>query len=420
MNLTRRVIFSGAFFAVLIACIAWTSEASGQTTGQRSRSTSKSSKSDSQAASTKPKDYRSQHFYIHTDLSPTEAKELLDRLEAMLKLMSKYWGRPPSGIIECYVVSDKTKWEGIAIDPAGWASIEGGGGVTLSQKLSRGEQFVAKSTVYANSEHGTPQHEAVHAFCYQTFGRTGPTWYSEGMAEIGNYWRNGEKFVNVPKEVAAYLRSSTPKSLAEIVDPNQYTGDSWQNYAWRWALCHLLDFSPNYSARFRELGLGLLHGKDVSFEKSFGAVAREIDFEYQFFLKHFDNGYRVDLCSWDWKSKFVPLVGSRPTTIKVAAAKGWQASHALVNAGEEYQYKTIGTWSLSKEATPVNADGDSGGAGRLVGIVMHDYTLGEPFELGADGSFTAPASGKLFLRCKDAWNELADNKGSLTVRLKAK
>lgn len=420
MSLVRGAFFSRLFVAMTIACIASGSEANAQRIGERSRSTSKSSKKTAEAESTRPKDYRSQHFYIHTDLSPTEAKEVLDRPEAMLKLMSKYWGRPPSGIIECYVVKDKAKWAGVPINPFGWASIEGGGGVTLSQKLSRGEQFVARSTVYAISEHGTPQHEAVHAFCYQTFGRTGPTWYSEGMAEIGNYWREGEKFVNVPKEVAQYLRTSTPKSLAEIVDPDQYTGDSWQNYAWRWALCHLLDFSPNYSARFRELGLGLLQGKDVSFEKTFGGVAREIDFEYQVFLKHFDNGYRVDLCSWDWKSKFVPLVGSRPTTIKIFAAKGWQASHALVNAGEEYQYKATGAWSFSKEATPVNADGESSGAGRLVGIVMQDYTLGEPFELGADGSFTAPRSGKLFLRCKDAWNELADNKGVVTVRLKAK
>ena len=32
----------------------------------------------------------------------------------------------------------------------------------------------------------------------------------------------------------------------------------------------------------------------------------------------------------------------------------------------------------------------------------------------------APSSGKLYLRCKDAWNELADNKGVVTVRLQAK
>lgn len=132
-----------------------------------------------------------------------------------------------------------------------------------------------------------------------------------------------------------------------------------------------------------------------------GGVAREIDFEYQFFLKHFDNGYRVDLCSWDWKSKFVPLVGSRPTTIKISAAKGWQASHALVNAGEEYQYKATGAWSLSKEATPVNADGDSGGAGRLVGIVMQNYTLGEPFKLGADGSAIERQAVPALQRCME-------------------
>lgn len=270
MSLVRGAFFSRLFVAMTIACIASGSEANAQRTGERSRSTSKSSKKTAEAESTRPKDYRSQHFYIHTDLSPTEAKELLDRLEAMLKLMSKYWGRPPSGIIECYVAKDLAKWQGVPIDPDGWAQIENRAGITLHLKRILGQQFTAKSTVYAFAKDGIPQHEAVHAYCGQTFGRTGPTWYSEGMAEIGNYWREGEKFVNVPKEIVEYLRGSPPKTLAEIVDLNQVTGDSWQNYAWRWALCHLLDFSPNYSARFRELGLGLLHGKDVSFEKTFG------------------------------------------------------------------------------------------------------------------------------------------------------
>src|SRR5690348_10971254 len=55
-------------------------------------------------------DYRSQNFYIHTDLTAPEAKELLQRLETMLVLIATYWGKPPQGIIECYVIKDLKNW----------------------------------------------------------------------------------------------------------------------------------------------------------------------------------------------------------------------------------------------------------------------------------------------------------------------
>src|SRR5688572_22489118 len=68
-----------------------------------------------------PADYRSQNFILHTDLSSAEAKELLSRLETMLGLVSKYWGRPCSGQIECYVVKNLGNWSGKKLDPDGLA-----------------------------------------------------------------------------------------------------------------------------------------------------------------------------------------------------------------------------------------------------------------------------------------------------------
>src|SRR5690606_30887307 len=171
-----------------------------------------------------------------------------------------------------------------------------GGGVTASTVLTRGNSFLAKATVYAGARRGTPQHEAVHAYCSQSFGTTGPVWYSEGMAEMGCYWRENDPAVNCDEVIVRYIRGSEPKSLNEIVNGNETTGDSWQNYAWRWALCHLLANNKNYADRFRPLGLGLLTKQDVSFEQTYGAMAQEIAFEYRFFLQHLERGYRVDLC----------------------------------------------------------------------------------------------------------------------------
>ena len=381
-----------------------------------------------EAAGRKPADFTSPHFLIHTDLSAAEAKELLTRLETMLGLISGYWGRPPSGIIECYVVKDLSNWpEGSIPSPQGRAQIEAGAGITITQRVTQGNRFLAKAIVFASADRNTPQHEAVHAYCGQTFGRTGPVWYSEGMAEMGSYWKKGETAVNCEPEVVQYLRSAEPKSLDAIVNGEEFTGDSWQNYAWRWALCHLLANNPNYSARFRPLGLAILTGQPVTFEQTYGAMATEICFEYLFFLKHFDIGYRADLCAWDWKKKFKPLrVGT--ITTNVAANRGWQPTGIEVSEGDRLVYAADGTWKLAKNSPAVNADGAEGGAGKLMAMVMKDYSLegsikledylSEPIELGTDGDFAVPQAGNLHLRCGDGWNELADNSGSIKVKLK--
>lgn len=364
-------------------------------------------------------DVRSAHFMIHTDMSQEETKDLLERLEYMLGIISEYWGRPPEGVIECWVVKDLKNWPAGTLDEDGRASIASGGGVTLSlvnRAAGKGE-----SRVFAGADRGTPQHEAVHAYCATNFGTTGPTWYSEGMAEMGQYWRKGELAVKIHDGVVKYIRESPPKSLREIVDTNQRTGDSWQNYAWRWALCHLLASNPNYSANFRPLGLGILHQKPVSFEQTYGAMANEISFEYLFFLEHLCNGFRMDLCYWDWKRKFTGLAPGPGRNSTIQAARGWQPSGVLVREGTEYNVKATGTWKLDKASTKgVTADGNESGEGKLVGIIFKDFKLSEEFEIGADGSFKAPSDGQLHLRCKSDWASIGDNSGAIQVKISGK
>lgn len=370
-------------------------------------------------------DYASPHFLVHTDLADEEAEDLLDRLETMLSLISKYWGRPASGVIEMFVVKDLGKWPRQVFAPEGLECIEQGAGITVTTQITNGRTFVAKSTVYAIADRGTPQHEAVHAYCHHTFGRTGPVWYSEGMAEMGQYWRNDNSNVSAHPAVIQYLRESEPKTLDEIVNAREFTGDSWQNYAWRWALCHLLASNTNYAPRFRLLGLGLLtKDPEASFEQTYGDMAREISFEYRQFLQNLETGCRADLCSWDWKAKFKLVKGAQTTTVKIDAARGWQPARLIVMAGQEYEYSAAGMWYTAADAEPVDPDGNADGAGRLVGALLTDeggdYKLSEPFELGRFGSLTAPGEGNLYLRCREGWAGLADNRGNVTVKLKLK
>ncbi len=178
--------------------------------------------------------------------------------------------------------------------------------------------------MYASARLEVVQHEAVHAYCYQTFGRIGPVWYSEGMAEMGHFWKEGDAAVRAEHREIKFLHENPPQSLAATLSPTQVTGDCWQNYASRWALCHFLASNPNYSHQFRQLGRGILAGKDVSFEQTYAATPRELFFEYLFFLQQISRGYRVDLCAWDWNKKFTCLRPGQTQTVTVAAGRGWQ------------------------------------------------------------------------------------------------
>lgn len=378
----------------------------------------RSTKPKQSVQSSGPRDYQSRNFLIHTDLAPDDAKELLNRLETMLSLISRYWNKRNQQMIECYIVEDLSKWPPNSIHPDGLKSIRSGAGVTPYKGVQfAGQPISGRAIVYASTNQGTPLHEAVHAYCFQNFGRTGPTWYSEGMAEMGSYWRAKDSSVALHPGVLEYLQETEPKSLNEIVNSNEATGDSWQNYAWRWALCHLLANNSNYQKRFRPLGIGMLTGQNVSFNRVYGNMANEISFEYLFFLKHLDQGYRVDLCSWNWKAKYRYPKRRQKIKSKIAADRGWQPSFVHLLKDRTYNVVTNGSWTLEKEGEKLGPAGNAEGLGALEAVLLHDYLLDEPFTLGDQTTFTAPADGKLLLRCKDAWNKLADNKGTITVQL---
>ena len=370
------------------------------------------------------REYSSNNFALRTDLSADAANELLDRLEKMLARVSKYYGKPNSQIIEMNVVHDRMRWPANSIPKEAMNSILEDGGITFSVTLTQhsglGEKQVAaaKSIVWAVSERGVPQHEAVHAYCHQNFGRTGPTWYAEGMAELGQYWREKDDSIQIHDEVMKYLKNSQPKDLLEITSPGQNTGDSWRNYAWRWALCHLLSTNPNYAPRFKPLGMALLNDHRTSFEDVYGPMLKEISFEYLFFLKHMNQGYRSDLCAWDWKTKFQRLKGTVTTQVKVVANRGWQASRVMVKEGDTISFTATGEWEFRKGDSKVGPDGDETGRGRLQGVLFTDYRLSEPFDLGAVGEYKAQTDGNLFVRCRDDWCEIADNQGAVTVKFK--
>jgi hypothetical protein len=359
---------------------------------------------------------RSDHFVLYTDISDRNAAILLEKLETMYNLIGRYYNKRPDRAIECYVVKDLRKFDG-ALPATGARKIAEGAGVTMSKSNGR----TTISVVYSCDNQGVVQHEAVHAYCNQTFGDAGPIWYAEGMAEMGQYWKPEEVAVNIDPVVIDYLTNAEPKKLLDIVAAGQITGDSWQAYAWRWALCYMLAANPNYQRDFKRLGMAMMQGDpNATFENAYGKVAYEVSFEYDQFVKHFGNGYRADLCAWDWKTEGNPLRGKGRENATVKAASGWQSTKLQVQSGKQYDFVTQGEWTIYEEGDPITANGNDSGLGRMVAAILTqeesgEYQLSEPFDLGTQGSFTAPTDGQIVVRCEDEWTDLGDNDGEIEV-----
>jgi hypothetical protein len=86
-----------------------------------------------------------------------------------------------------------------------------------------------------------------------------------------------------------------------------------------------------------------------------------------------------------------------------------------VVSGTRYRYEATGRWRTGADRVAVSADGDDQGLGRLEAVVLTNYQLSAPLDLGESGSFTAPTDGQLHVRCRTDWTRLGDNEGSLVV-----
>jgi hypothetical protein len=395
--------------------------------------------------------HRSSHFVLYTDLPLAAAQDKLNRLEATLKQAERYWRRPLRGQIECYVIADLDACPDSALPhPLARVWVAGVEGATITGQVSGHRAPRARATLYASAREGVAEHEVVHAYCCQTFGHTGPDWYKEGMAQVLAVSPNSDAKPGCSLELFQRSGGRAKKTSREIVQAGRFTGElsgmfgsmlagrrdesqhvpltafthehaekvdrARPEYLSSWLLCHMLYHNPNYSERFRLLGECYLTGSDGSFGQIFAAQQDEIAFEYEFYVKHIAAGYRVDLCYWDWNAKFHSLAQRPRITRDIQAARGYQASGLTVTAGQKIEYAIAGSWRTGTNKRETTAGGGLHPVGRVVGVVMDGLQLTDPFELGDEGTLTAPAGGNLYLRCNDSWCQLADNHGSVRVQ----
>ena len=94
-----------------------------------------------------PREMRSKHFVLYTDVSDRSANILLSKLETMYALVSGYFSARPNSVIECYVVSDLGKWPSGQLDPRGVAKIAEPAGVMSIAALDEFKDEIKGKTV---------------------------------------------------------------------------------------------------------------------------------------------------------------------------------------------------------------------------------------------------------------------------------
>lgn len=402
------------------------------------------------AAPRRPTTVRTPHFVVHSDLSDAEVQAVIKRMEATLEAAERYWDEPLRGAIECYVVKNLDNWPDWKLPhPMARVLIGRVGGATVGRRVKVNNRQVARALVFASTVDGVAEHEVVHAYCGQTFGAMGPDWYREGMAQMLTYRCCAGEGVKCPPRVLKNIKTGQQRTLSGILCAGAFSTElsnslqrktkqrdellglvpleNWteadvrslsqlhQSYSWSWLACHMLHENPNYQSRFHSLGIGYVTNRPDSRRNLFEALSKEMDFEFRFMIDRLDDGFRPDLCYWDWNKRFRPLDSRRDVRVCIRSARGYQASGLSVEAGQRYCYSSEGSWQISDDAVPVGAEGDQQGWGALEGVIMNNYQLSEPFLLRNRGQFIAPSEGRLYLRCRDRWNQLADNAGDLVV-----
>jgi hypothetical protein len=395
---------------------------------------------------------RSTHFQMSTDLPVAEAQEFLKQMERVLGLAERYWGRTLPGRIRCYLVKDLKRWTADQF-PAPEARrvllhVRGGTDLTVA---TRSNQRTTGTVIYAMAEPGVIEHEVVHAYCFQTFGHGGPGWYREGMAELFAQ-QVGRAACGPcrPETLRQLRRQSAPPTIQQITSPGAFNLSlvdvSWESprrsespqsaadahwptpeheqliqvrtaYAESWALCYLLSHNRNYRDRFRSLGKHLLAGSPTTVQEAFAGRLDEINFELAQFTSNLEVGYQTQLCDWDWSVKSRELGVGHSVIVRLSACRGFQSAQVQLCQGQVYLITAQGTWHVEKDGEATDADGDGQGRGCLEGAVLDRFALGEPELLGTYTQWTASDSGQLYLRCRDPWDRLADNRGVIVVRL---
>jgi hypothetical protein len=294
-------------------------------------------------------------------------------------------------------------------------------------------------------------HEGTHAFMLRWLSGAGPPWYMEGMAELlaTHKWGNGRLQLAVmpkSKEDVPYwgrvkiikddVAAGRPMSLIQIMQYDAHAHLKVEAYGWCWGAAAFFDAHPRTSAAFKDLQKSAAD-RTLDFSKRFyeripGDWPAIVE-DWQIFLADCDYGYDFARAAVDRKPA-IPLSPGGASVV-VQTSRGWQSSGLRLEAGKTYTVRASGRYQLTAGERPWQCE--AGGvtirycAGKPLGMLLGAVSdsggaapakspLTTPIPIGNRAELTPQTTGTLYLKINEPAGALADNAGTLTVRVQEK
>jgi hypothetical protein len=389
------------------------------------------------------------HLTIYTDLAADPAIDELPKVfDLALPQWTKYFDLDEKTAahwrVVGYLMKDKEKFAGVGLLPDNLPPFLHG--------YQRGSEFWWYDQPGSFYRRELMLHEGTHAFMMRFLGGMGPPWYAEGMAEyLGTHKWEGDELTLAynprTKDEAPYwgrvkiIKDEYAKSrgmlLTDIMRYDAHAHLKTEPYGWCWGAVLFLDNHPLTQKAFRNLR-AKTGDRSVDFSdqllKELEPNWQAINEDWQLFIVNVDYGYDVPRGAVVRKAEVVPFPASG-TSVTVAADRGWQSTGFAVEAGKTYKITAAGRYQVAK--VPQSWPCEPGGItihyhrGRPLGMLLAAIgdkkleadaitPLANPTGVGTLAEITPMFAGTLYLSINEGASGLADNEGSLTVKIEPK
>jgi hypothetical protein len=389
----------------------------------------------------------SDRFILYSDLPKEALADLPDAISQLYNVLEIYFGRLPPAFsgkpyqMTGYLMGDVERFRAAKILAEGPAQPHEG--------WYLGDEFWWNRQATSYYTKHLMLHEATHCFVHVMPAVDCPPWYVEGMAELfGTHYRDekGEyhfgSFPDTPERSPGWGRVSVLQDeiaagrMPTVEQVLAYQFDDFSKlppYAWSWALCHFLNTHPRYQVPFQTLAKRMMSGGfRQNWTELFQPVLPDLRDEWLLYGSQIQYGHDIKRSVIEFQPGNEFSSTSRSQEVIIAAARGWQSSRVKVIANHKYRIRATGRFTLATTTKPwiSEAQGisiryfDGQPLGRLLGSIRPEPTgdasnrdILKLLPLGPDTTFLALHSGTLYLRLNDAWNELADNSGEVSVEI---
>lgn len=291
-------------------------------------------------------------------------------------------------------------------------------------------------------------HEGTHGFMKLLLGDAGPPWYMEGVAELlsTHRWREGALtlgYFPASKEEAPMwgrikivqddFAGQRGLTLSKVFEFGPRAHLHIEPYGWSWGAAAFLDGHPRTQAAFRALQAQVRLGEpefSSALVAALGAEWPRVMEEWQLFVANIEYGYDLTREAVEYAPGAPLPPGGQ--TVTLAADRGWQSSGVQVEQGRTYRVTADGRYTVAQAPQPWWCEPNGvtlryhrgHPLGLLLGTVRGDgfsedgvSAFLRPGAIGTGRTIRVPTTGVLYFRINDSPAELADNEGTLSIRI---